>query len=158
MWSSRSRAQRKKKEETEAAKKAKTEEETAARPWWVVDHNTFLLWERGIEEADLPQDLTASSMAASQVVVGVRDWAARQVAELEKELEKEKQPLPAPLCMQHREQRPVPPPPPPPQPNEPRWGVGSLLCPEPMSFDAATLAKAAALAAGPRLGVSPTMQ
>ena len=123
-------------------------EAVTTRPAWVVDHNTYKLWEQGLDESMMPADIVFSEETAEQVK-RMLAWAAARVAELD----------------DARLQPQAAPPQPPPQPSQeegPRVrgteGPSLALLPRlpPAAFDGAVLARAAALAAGPRVGVSPT--
>ena len=57
-------------------------EAVTTRPAWVVDHNTYKLWEQGLDESMMPADIVFSEETAEQVK-RMLAWAAARVAELD---------------------------------------------------------------------------
>jgi hypothetical protein len=122
------------------------------RPAWVLDHNLAKLWSEGMKESMIPEDLQLTTAEAVKIL-RLQAWAEERVEELE------------------LEQRQPPPPPPQPQPSPPMPTVAATAFMSPMPvapvaaaradapvgfvFDGAALARAAALKAGPRVGISP---
>ena len=129
---------------------AKEEERLLTRPAWVLDHNLANLWSDGLEEDMIPEEVRPTADALAQVK-RLCQWAERQVAELEQVTEQVEAPL----------QQPQPSP-----PLVPTVAATAFVSPPPVAaaahipsvavrFDPATLAKMAALKAGPRVGLSP---
>ena len=63
----------------------------AVRPAWVIDHNTFKLWEGGCDEDMIPEDIRFSAETKAQIT-RMLEWAARMAAELEQERAERLQP------------------------------------------------------------------
>ena len=121
------------------------------RPAWVVDADTYNLWELGLDGSDIPDDVRLSPEAAAQVL-RLREWAAAEVARRAKEAAAQPQVQPQPQPRQLPEA--VPPLQAEPEPVGGSWS--SSLWPK--QFDANVLGDvlAARLKAGPRVGVSPS--
>ena len=137
----RPQKKRKKAEGTVAEAEALVEAEgLSSRPAWVVDHNLANLWKDGLSEDMIPEDLRLSPAEMAKLE-RLREWAAVETAALEEAAQP-----PAPLTA----------PPPPPVVAAAAWEDAVLVPPAtPRVFDPAALAQAAALKAGPRVGVSP---
>ena len=60
----------------------------ATAPAWVIDHNTFKLWEQGMDESMMPKDVLFTSETAAQVR-RMLEWAESTVASLKTQEEAE---------------------------------------------------------------------
>ena len=140
------RAQRKKKDDDE-----EQELGTAVRPAWVIDNNTYTLWARGCNEDMMPKEIIFTPETKAQLE-RMLEWAAGRAAELEQAEKKAKAerllPSPPPLRVT-AQLEPLP-----------GAGAGSSLPTEREAFpfvpSQSIVAMAKALAAGPRVGPSPT--
>ena len=121
------------------------------RPAWVVDADTYNLWELGLDGSDIPDDVRLSPEAAAQVL-RLREWAAAEVARRAKEAAGPAQPQVQPQPQPRQLPEAVPPLQAEPEPVGGLWSSSSW----PKQFDANVLALAERLEAGPRVGVSPS--
>ena len=142
------RVQRKKSEDEE--------EELKSRPAWVIDNNTYELWRRGVDESMIPDDVAFSGATVAQIN-RMLEWAASEVAVFKETEAEAETPQPQPQL------QPLPAAVPPLQPlPEPAGGSSSWAAAWPKQpfvphvASEATLALAKSLAAGPRIGESPT--
>ena len=53
------------------------EEEEIVQPEWVIDHETFNLWELGVDSDSLPEEVKLTSETVSQLR-RLREWAKAQ--------------------------------------------------------------------------------
>ena len=105
----------------------------ASRPAWVIDHNTFKLWDMGLEDM-IPAEVAFTAATTAQVN-GMLEWAARAVLELEQDAE----PQPPVVVVQpDAEPRFVP-----------LYSADSLA--SPVAFEPAVIARREALRNGPRV-------
>jgi hypothetical protein len=94
--SPRSHAEKKgRRQEEEDEEEELWAEVMTTRPAWVVDADTYNLWDIGLRESHLPVDVRLSPEAAAQVL-RLREWAAAEMARRAKEAEVQRQPQPQP--------------------------------------------------------------
>ena len=87
------------------------------QPEWVVDHETFNLWELGVADDSLPEDVKLTSETKAQLW-RLREWAKaemKQRRQVERQAEPQPQPAAATVTVTATASQPQPPPQPQPQ-------------------------------------------
>ena len=125
-------------------KEVEEEEYEIVQPEWVVDHETFNLWEPGVAADSLPEDVKLTSETKAQLW-RLREWAKAEMKQ-RRQVERQAEPQPQPAAATVTATATATATATDAHANQPR---------SPFVPDAALLAKAAALASGPRVGVSP---
>ena len=132
-----------------SAEQAKDAEESKGYPAWVVDQETFNLYQDGVDESMIPEEVVLTA-AEKAKVLGLRAWAAAETARRSAGAAT----LQRTQCCIGAETAAPP----------VRAVVGELTSQEPAqqpplvqpyTFSPAAVAHAKALAAGPRVGSSP---
>ena len=93
------------------------EEDEIVQPGWVVDHETFNLWELGVEYDSLPEDVKLTSETMAQLR-RLREWAKaemKQRRQVDRQAEPQPQPAAATVTVTATASQPQPPPQPQPQ-------------------------------------------
>ena len=149
------RAQRKKRQAEQDE-----DDDLVSMPAWVIDHNTHNLWQLGVDESMMPKDVVPSAASTAQIF-RLREWAASETKRRSAQRATAAAAAAAAIASPQAPTLQAPP-----QVPFVRQEMPPTLssldinllrnAADPHVPNQATLALASRLAAGPRVGVSPT--